>query len=284
MKRKKYDLAFGRGVLMKINKTYDVCFGVGEACMCSQSLRAAGLQFASYPFDWVGSLNPLRCAQILAADFKDYINREDFEYRGSNAKNGLGMYTNTRTGFGHPHDFADRPVIDDEMYKALTDKYSRRISRLCKQLSTAKRALMVAVCVPATPTRSHEELIQVRATVLARYPSLELDLLVFQHDKAIPLDKSELEQISEGVYQIRFAYEHAITLIDIAKIVAALKELEVKAVDFRSIVKRLQFSYKNWREKRNNKLKRKFDKYSASTLTEYVIKRFILRVRPHKKG
>ena len=38
---------------MRFDKRYDICFGIGEACVCSQVLRKAGLQKLSYPFDWV---------------------------------------------------------------------------------------------------------------------------------------------------------------------------------------------------------------------------------------
>ena len=37
---------------------YDFVFSLGQACTCSMTLRHAGLQFASFPLDWVsgGSL------------------------------------------------------------------------------------------------------------------------------------------------------------------------------------------------------------------------------------
>ena len=36
-------------------KTYDFIFSLGASCAVSMSLRDAGLQFASFPFDWIGS-------------------------------------------------------------------------------------------------------------------------------------------------------------------------------------------------------------------------------------
>ena len=36
---------------------YDLILPIGEACSCSQSLRTAGLQFASFPWDWIAMHN-----------------------------------------------------------------------------------------------------------------------------------------------------------------------------------------------------------------------------------
>ena len=36
-------------------KAYDFIFGLGAGCSVSQSLRDAGLQFASYPLDWIAA-------------------------------------------------------------------------------------------------------------------------------------------------------------------------------------------------------------------------------------
>ena len=37
----------------KSKQHYDFVFSLGQACSCSSSLRAAKLQYASYPFDWL---------------------------------------------------------------------------------------------------------------------------------------------------------------------------------------------------------------------------------------
>ena len=36
-------------------KEYDFIFSLGANCAVSMALRDVGLQFASYPFDWIGS-------------------------------------------------------------------------------------------------------------------------------------------------------------------------------------------------------------------------------------
>jgi len=40
---------------MTANTEYDLAFSLGQACACSTTLRAARLQFASFPFDWLSN-------------------------------------------------------------------------------------------------------------------------------------------------------------------------------------------------------------------------------------
>ena len=50
-------------------KEYDLAFSLGSSCGVSQALRAAGLQFASYPLDWLGSRDVRRVAKVVAGNF-----------------------------------------------------------------------------------------------------------------------------------------------------------------------------------------------------------------------
>lgn len=258
-----------------LKKTYDLCFGIGEACMTSQALREAGLQFASYPFDWVGSNNPLKCVELLTSDFRGFIKREDFVYIGTDSDNGLGRYWNTRTNFGHPHDFVDKPVIDDEMYRALTDKYLRRQARLTEQLTKSKRVLMVCVCMPETPKRSAEELQKIRLTILTKYPHLELDFLVFQQEDTIPFKKKSLTALSEGVYEAKFDYRHPMSRIIISKVAKALIGFGIRAVDYRSDSEKIAYEERNRTEKGKTGKSMKYVKYGARTKIGYEFNRHI---------
>ena len=63
-------------------KTYDFVFGLGRACACTQTLRKAGLQHLSLPWDWIAvDYNPtepdlLERVNIIRTDFKDWFNQE----------------------------------------------------------------------------------------------------------------------------------------------------------------------------------------------------------------
>ena len=63
-----------------MKKKYDLVFGIGAACSCSQMLRKTGLQFSSYPFDWLYGTDFSGRVDILTNDFKDFVNKEDLTF------------------------------------------------------------------------------------------------------------------------------------------------------------------------------------------------------------
>ena len=64
-------------------KKYDFIFGIGRACACSQSLRKAGLQLLSLPWDWLATTPTpdgpdldMRL-KIMESGFADWLREED---------------------------------------------------------------------------------------------------------------------------------------------------------------------------------------------------------------
>ena len=110
---------------------YDLAFSMGFGCGCSRALRAAGLQRASFPMDWVGSPGIVASAEMVASGFAGWLDRESLELVDVRRGNGTinRAYVNRRTGFIFGHDFhhdADVDVAFDEV----AEKYARRIERL----------------------------------------------------------------------------------------------------------------------------------------------------------
>ena len=60
-------------------RNFDLAFSLGFSCGCSRALRAAGLQFASYPLDWTGSPGIVESARMIASDFAGWLERDDLE-------------------------------------------------------------------------------------------------------------------------------------------------------------------------------------------------------------
>ena len=52
---------------------YDLIFGIGEACSCTQILRKSLLQNCSYPLDWLYGLDFSKRVDILVSEFSDFI-------------------------------------------------------------------------------------------------------------------------------------------------------------------------------------------------------------------
>jgi hypothetical protein len=162
-----------------MKKTYDIAFSCGSVCAVTQALRAANAQFASFPFDWTGTPSLVRCAKMVADDFAHWIDREDLEFfdirRGGLNKR---VYRNRRTGFAFVHDFTlFKPF--DETYPAEAAKYARRIARFQKDLSAAKRVLVVAIEWPILPRLSDDALAEAKRLLEARYPNATFDILYF---------------------------------------------------------------------------------------------------------
>lgn len=264
---------------MKFDKVYDICFPLGQVCMASMALRKTELQFASYPFDWAGGLESLLpYAELVVSDFKDFLNREDFVYNGTNPINGLGKFFNKRTNFQHPHDLIDKPEIDDEMYRGLVDKYARRISRFKSQLSSAKHALMVSVCNVTHPRVNAEEMIATRATLMKKFPGLDLDYIVFQYDTEYTMEKPLITEIGEGVIEVRFEYkktENGIVGADYKKLIPILQQFKIKVVDPRTREEIAEYKLK--------KTLKKYAKYGAKSYLGYVIKRNIAKMKKSLK-
>ena len=160
-------------------RSYDFAFSCGAVCAVTQALRAAGVQFASYPFDWTASPSVVRCAKTVAGDFAHWMDRGDLELfdirRGGLNKR---VYRNRRTGFGFVHDFTLFKTFD-ETYPGEAAKYARRIARLQKDLSAAKRVLAVAMEWPILPRLPDAALAEAKRIFESRYPNATFDILYF---------------------------------------------------------------------------------------------------------
>ena len=95
-------------------KTYDLIVPLGYACSCSQSLRRAGLQLASLPWDWVGVPPPSERCMDICRGFKDWMNLEDLAWAGKNDTYGHEEVHNRRNGLIILHDFASGVPLEEQ--------------------------------------------------------------------------------------------------------------------------------------------------------------------------
>lgn len=160
-------------------KNYDLAFSCGYSCGVTQALRAANLQFASFPFDWTASQGFLACARMVADDFAHWMDRADLELvdvrRGGINKH---VYRSRRNGFGFVHDFSSYQTFD-EAYPVVAEKYARRIARLQGDLARARAVLAVCVEWPIRPRAPDAELAEAKRVFEAKYPNAAFDLLYF---------------------------------------------------------------------------------------------------------
>ena len=135
---------------MLFETQYDLVFGIGGACSCSQILMKCCLQFNSYPYDWLFGSDILTRVKILSNDYKDFINFEDFEdagYDNKDKNNLCEAYHNKNNDITFNHDFAyGKPLI--ETYDAVQQKYERRIKRQIRQIENSENILVVYLQPP----------------------------------------------------------------------------------------------------------------------------------------
>ena len=165
-----------------MKRKYDLAFSMGFGCGCSKALRAARLQYASYPMDWVGITGVIRGAEMIAADFAGWLDkpsmglidvrRDDEDYQRS--------YVNRRTGFVFTHDFPYATGFD-EAFAAAELKHGRRIRRLMDGIRAAKDVLAVYVEHPVHERVPDDEIVRAHGILSKKFPGTRIDLLYFHH-------------------------------------------------------------------------------------------------------
>lgn len=201
-------------------RQYDIAFGLGVGCGVSISMRDAGVQYLSLPFDWIGCNDPVRLAEIAAGHFKDWMRFEDLEITGVRIASQSAHFVvkNSRTGLLAPHDFSAYSSLKKQ-YPAFAEKMSRRIARLEGLLTSAKAVLLVNVENPQRPgCLSDADLARTRSALAVAYPNAVFDLVCFQHEdgvrglaehrvsERIVRVGCRLQQVSHGV--VEHTYEH----------------------------------------------------------------------------
>ena len=225
-------------------RQYDIAVGLGVGCGVSISMRDAGAQYLSLPFDWIGCADPARLADIAANRFRDWMRLEDLEIQGVRiaSQSATFVVANRRQGLLAPHDFsAFAPLA--KQYPDFAEKMSRRIARLEGVLSSAKNVLLVNVENPQKPgCLSDADLERARDIFAAAYPNVVFDLVCFQHEFGV-CGTSEhrvsdrivrvgcaLQQISQGVVSHTYAHEPIVSWLQAnARVKDPRTEEEIRA-------------------------------------------------------
>ena len=193
---------------MLLNKKFDLIFGIGEACSCSQALRKCRLQYSSYPFDWLFGSDILTRVKIFTNDYKGFIDLEDLEDFGQTNKDEAHLceiYYNKKNNIRFNHDFPyGKPL--QESHPKVKEKYDRRAARQFKQIEQSKKVLAVYVQIPNNRQEVEDKtLIEVRNLIQKRFPEQEITLLYLycNHENK----DFKLKEIAEGVVKAEFDYD-----------------------------------------------------------------------------
>ena len=166
---------------MLFNTKFDLVVSIGEDCTCSGYLRRCRLQDFSYPFDWLTKASFASRIELLLNNFSDFLNKKDL-YILEKPKNGnvdkkCDYWADKKYDFYFYHDFPANESFESA-YKKIKEKYSRRITRLYKQISDSKNVLFVWW---SRSKHQSIELVQDYYTKLSqRFPSNSVYLLIIE--------------------------------------------------------------------------------------------------------
>ena len=198
-----------------MKRRYDLAFGFGPACSCSQTLRRAGLQLLSFPFDWIGpdagnvgwDDDVRRRTDLICGEFNDWLHVEDFTYRSDHPTNGKSIYFNKALHLVFIHDFP-KGVPLAESFTSIRDKYARRITRFLGLLRSSRRVLVARVDRPDLSYRTPlEDCRYAMKRLSGKFPNARFDFLLLQPDRNVPFEKRIVEDLGDGITRIAFDYQ-----------------------------------------------------------------------------
>lgn len=163
-------------------KHYDCLFSLGAACASSQALRFANMQFASYPFDWVGGSDIVTRARLVANGFEHWLDADLLELTDVLlGKINQRIYRNRLTGISFIHDFPVDGYLEDDL-PVIREKYDRRIRRLYADVERSKAVLVVYNEVPYRPKATDADILAAHRLIQERFPGVCVDLVYFSED------------------------------------------------------------------------------------------------------
>jgi len=252
-------------------KQYDFIFSLGAACSCSQSLRLAGLQFASYPFDWL-------YGGTVGTRVRGLVDGVDAWFaEGSLVKHGIPWklehepYRNVENGIVFKHDFDwNRPL--SETLPAVRGKFARRLERLRGRISASRRVLAVWLATPTTKPPSDQELLDCRKAMADRWPGVDIEILALACEGGRAAGDAAVRDLG-GVTVVSFDYyDGREEFIDNERMAAFLAS-RLSAVDYRSDEER-----RAWPARRRAL---RYAQYNATGWWSYMVNRAHYRLYRH---
>jgi len=187
-----------------MRRKYDFIVGIGGACCCSQALRAAGLQYASFPFDWVAHADIRMRTNQVRDDFADWLPKDALEEFLFETTNTGAIRRNVRTGIVFPHDFHQNVPFDEE-WPRIAEKYRRRADRMMRLGAAAKRVLVVWVDVKLSPFATEDDCAYARDVFRRKWPSSTVELLHMRYEEGRAF-ADRVEREADGVRTVSFDY------------------------------------------------------------------------------
>ena len=251
---------------------YDVIFGMGYACSCTQALREAGLQHASFPFDWVGGRGIRFKAQLMADDFPKWFEPGTLT-RMPDQKFSFHAFYRDIYDFTPIHDFSANVPLEEELPKVHA-KYRRRIDRLARLLDGAKRVLVVYIETLTSAKSDPADIPEVRSTLARRWPNVKFEFLLLRFGEGVPFAE-RAEETGDGWRLVTYDYKDRKEeewRADWHQIGHWLKT-QYAVVDYRTEAER-----EAWRQSRRHA---DWARYHATSWTDYLMTKMRYKIYKH---
>ncbi len=193
---------------MSTKKKFDFAFSLGASCFCSQTLRNLGLQFASFPFDWIGDTTlTLRTNFAIGVGRENWLRKETLHLEPQIKLFSHDSYRDSNTDVLFPHDFPKGQPFDDA-FEAIRKKYARRFARLDECLANARSVLIAWVGDPRDRAHSwatDESIAACLETFSKRYPKTTFTMVALTYLEGVP---STSPHISRGKNYLHVAFDY----------------------------------------------------------------------------
>lgn len=256
---------------------YDFAFSMGAACACSMALRRAGMQYASFPFDWAGTSTMRSNVDLLVNDFSGMLTLENLEYVGPNGEKQKDIYHDHENDMHFLHDFP-MGVAPADSFAEIAEKYNRRVVRFLKLMSESHNVLAAYVEMPHVDPWPRADIEYASKRLNERFPHAQVDVLCFSQKKGEVFDPSNLERVGDHAYRIAFDFQSAKAenVADERVVASALSAFVKHVRDYRSPEEKRQY--------RNVHRRKMFELFKAENWLQYVINKMTWKLYKHFKN
>ncbi len=189
-------------------KFYDAIISLGQYCVTSTALSRCHLRKESLPFDWSAGILPEAGrlglevkVKLIANDFQDFFNFEDFENRGNNQENDVQnlWIVNKRTGLQYKHDFSSVSSFESQ-FETVKEKYMRRVKRLYEKIEKARCPLFLFIARDEGLTDGL--LFKQKEILKGKYPKKDITFLYILHDPYYSEKEYSIDWIDKDICKI----------------------------------------------------------------------------------
>lgn len=163
-----------------MKSTYDLVFGIGYSCRTSMALRNAGLQYSSFPMDWVIGGGIVDRMKFLVSGFEGWLPESELEELPAETADEHRRVRDRVSRVEFVHDFSLKCSVAEDLQR-VRDHYLRRISRLLGKIESSERVLIVWIDSCGNEPVTLEQLRECRRMVRARWPGKRVDFLAFSN-------------------------------------------------------------------------------------------------------